>query len=263
MLFVKNDSFTFIYLLTNCNGTIKHGFKMMIKEKILITGADGGIGLALIKNYLGFGVGKIYATGLNLERLQEIQKLAPNVIGPIKLDITSNDDVMNCAEIANDVTLLINNAGIELKKSFVDENNEAFARKEMEVNYFGMIKMINAFIPVIRKSPEGKIVNVLSLASLAIVNRIATYCATKFACHAMTESLRESLKNEDILVCGVYMGYVDTKMVPEKIIYEKAEPLEVARNIIESIEKKIVHIYPDKMAREFSRENKIRTKFYE
>ena len=235
----------------------------MIKEKILITGADGGIGLALIQNYLEFGVDKIYATGLNFEKLQEIQKLAPDVIEPIKLDITSDEDVINCANIANDVTLLINNAGIELKKSFVDENSEVFARKEMEVNYFGMIKMINAFLPIIKKSEEGKIVNVLSLASLAIVNRIATYCATKFACHALTESLRESLKNENILVCGVYMGYVDTKMVPEKIIYEKAEPLEVAKNIIESIERKTIHIYPDKMAIEFSRENKISTKFYE
>ena len=235
----------------------------MIKEKILITGADGGIGLALIQNYLEFGVEKIYATGLNLEKLQEIQKLEPKVIEPIQLDITLDDEVKNCANIANDVTLLINNAGIELKKSFVDEHSEFFARKEMEVNYFGMIKMINAFLPIVKRSEEGKIVNILSLASLAIVNRIATYCATKFACHALTESLRESLKTENLFVGGVYMGYVDTKMVPEKIIYEKAEPLEVAKNIITAIERKEIHIYPDKMALEFSQQNKINTKFYE
>lgn len=236
---------------------------MIENENVLITGSDGGIGLALINILLEKGVHKIYATGLNMDRLHVIKELSPNKIVPIQLDITDKVQIKKCAEIAQDVSILINNAGIELKKSFLDEGASEAGALEMKVNYFGMIDMIAEFLPILEQNKKAKIVNILSMASLVIVKRLATYCATKTAAHVLTESIRQELLEKNILVSGVYMGYVNTKMVPEKVAYEKEEPINVAREIIESLLLDEIHIFPDKISKEYSEKNPIQTVFYQ
>ncbi len=237
--------------------------KNLTNDIILITGADGGIGSALTHEFIIRGVKKVYATGLSLEKLQLLSNQHPEKIIPIVLDVTNIESIKNCVSICSETTILINNAGVELKKSFLDENSSQAALFEMKVNYLGVIDMIQQFIPILEKNKNSTIVNTLSIGSLAISKRLGTYCATKTAAHLLTESIREELSLKNIQVSGVYMGYVNTQMVTEDTITKKSEPSDIAIGICNGIEKNLNHIFPDEMGLEFVKQNPIKTHYFD
>ena len=111
---------------------------------ILITGADGGIGIALVDECLEQGAKKIYVTGLNLEKLNQVFK-SYNKVTSVELDVTNLEAIKKCAEQCGDTNLLINNAGVEFKVPFIAEQSGQAALMEMKVNYIGLIDMINSF----------------------------------------------------------------------------------------------------------------------
>ena len=229
---------------------------------ILITGADGGIGTALVDECLAQGAKKIYATGLNLENLNQIFKGYDKVF-PVELDVTSSIQIKECAEECKDINLLINNAGVEFKVPFIAEKSSQAALMEMKVNYIGLIDMINSFLPNLERVEYAGIVNILSLGALAIVKRLGTYCASKSASHVLTEVIREELEEKNIKVMATYIGYVDTDMVPEETKTEKSTPKNIAIGICNGINNNEDHIYPDKTTRDYIKEYPIETVFYE
>jgi len=229
---------------------------------ILITGADGGIGTALVDECLQQGAKKIYATGLNLEKLNNVFKNYSSVVA-VELDVTNIDDIKKCAEQCVDTNLLINNAGVEFKVPFIAEKSSQAALIEMKVNYIGLIDMINSFIPNLEKLEHAGIVNVLSLGALAIVKRLGTYCASKSASHVLTETIREELEAKNIKVMATYIGYVDTSMVPEETKTEKSTPKNIAIGICNGINTNESYIYPDKTTQDYIKEYPITTVFYE
>src|SRR5690606_38866042 len=103
----------------------------------LITGADGGIGTALIKALIKRNTAKVYATGISADRLNLLASGAPDKIVPVVLDVTDEDSVNAAAKRCNDADILINNAGVELKSDFIGENAAQKALFEMKVNYIG------------------------------------------------------------------------------------------------------------------------------
>lgn len=229
---------------------------------ILITGADGGIGIALVKECLIQGAKKIYATGLKLENLNQTFKDVEKVV-PVELDVTNSERIKECAELCADTNLLINNAGVEFKIPFIAEKSSQAALMEMKVNYIALIDMINSFIPNLERLNHAGIVNILSLGALAIVKRLGTYCASKSAAHVLTETIREELEEKNIKVMATYIGYVDTNMVPEKTKTEKSTPKNIAIGICEGINKNESHIYPDKTTKNYIEKYPIKTVFYE
>ena len=229
---------------------------------ILITGADGGIGAALVEECLSRGAKKIYATGLKLENLNRKFESFENVF-PIELDVTNPEQIKKCAELCNDANLLINNAGVEFKVPFIAEKSAQAALMEMKVNYIALIDMINSFIPNLQKLENAGIVNVLSLGALAIVKRLGTYCASKSASHVLTETIREELEEKNIKVMATYIGYVDTSMVPEETKTEKSTPENIAIGICEGIDKNESHIYPDRTTKDYIKNYPINTVFYD
>lgn len=229
---------------------------------ILITGADGGIGTALVDECLEQGAKKIYATGLKLENLNEIFKGYDKVIS-IELDVTNSKRIIECAEQCADTNLLINNAGVEFKVPFIAEKSSQAALMEMKVNYIGVIDMINSFLPNLEKLEHAGIVNVLSLGALAIVKRLGTYCASKSASHVLTETIREELEKKHVKVMAAYIGYVDTSMVPEETQTEKSTPKNIAIGICKGINGNESHIYPDKTTKDYIKNYPINTVFYE
>ncbi len=229
---------------------------------ILITGADGGIGTALVKECVLQGAKKIYATGLKLENLNQRFKNNEKVF-PVELDVTNSEQIKTCAELCADTNILINNAGVEFKVPFIAEKSSQAALLEMKVNYIALIEMINAFIPSLQKQKHAGIVNILSLGALAIVKRLGTYCASKAASHVLTETIREELEAKNIKVMATYIGYVDTNMVPEDTKTEKSTPKHIAAGICEGINNNENHIYPDKTTKDYIKAYPIRTVFYE
>ena len=229
---------------------------------ILITGADGGIGTALVEECIRQGAKKIYATGLRIENLDQAFSKYENVIS-VELDVTDQVKIKECAAQCADTNLLINNAGVEFKVPFMAERSNEAALLEMKVNYIGLIDMINAFVPNLEKLDHAGIVNVLSLGALAIVKRLGTYCASKSAAHVLTETIREELGEKGIKVMATYIGYVDTSMVPEETKTEKSTPQNIAKGICKGIDHNESHIYPDQTTQDYIKLHPINTVFYE
>ncbi|MEX0274586.1 MAG: SDR family NAD(P)-dependent oxidoreductase [Flavobacteriaceae bacterium] len=229
---------------------------------ILITGADGGIGVALVNECLAKGAKKIYATGLKLENLNPLFNNYDTVI-TIALDVTDPEQIVKCAKQCSDTNLLINNAGVEFKVPFVAKKSSQAALMEMKVNYIGLIDMINSFLPTLQKLEHAGIVNILSLGALAIVKRLGTYCASKSASHILTETIREELEEKGIKVMATYIGYVDTAMVPEDTKTEKSTPQNIAIGICKGIDNNESYMYLDRITKDHIKKYPIRTVFYE
>jgi NAD(P)-dependent dehydrogenase (short-subunit alcohol dehydrogenase family) len=114
-----------------------------------------------------------------------------------------------------------------LASPIVAENSEAALRAEMEVNVFGMLRMVRAFAPILAKNGGGAIANMLSVVSWFVFPFNATYCASKHAALALTEGVRMQLKAQGTRVVAVYAGFIDTDMAAG-FDREKTPPRQVA-----------------------------------
>lgn len=182
---------------------------MNIAESVaLVTGANRGSGRAFVENLLGRGVKKIYAAAREQDALPPF---GPRCV-PLTIDVTDRESVWAAATQAPDVTLLINNAGLNHTARFLDPLAFSAAREEMEVNYFGTLEMCRAFAPSLSKSPNGTIVNMLSVLARVSMPAMGSLCASKAAAMRMTEGIRAELRTRGVRVIGVLPGAVDTEM---------------------------------------------------
>jgi NAD(P)-dependent dehydrogenase (short-subunit alcohol dehydrogenase family) len=171
----------------------------------LVTGANRGIGKALVAELHARGAAKIYAGVRDPASITD-----PDLI-PIALDITDPSQVAAAARTAADVDLVVNNAGIggvstPLTASLDD------ARAELETNYLGLISMTQAFAPVLKANGGGAFVNVLSVVSWVVMPHLTTYSASKSAGWAYSNAARIELATQGTEVVGVHVGYVDTDL---------------------------------------------------
>src|SRR6202041_1645220 len=133
-----------------------------------------------------------------------------------------------------DVNILINNAGIMLKTTMLSEQSAESMRREMNVNVFGTLAMIQAFAPILAKNGGGAIANMLSVVSWFVFPFNATYCASKHAALALTEGVRIQLKSQGTQVVAVYAGFIDTDMAGG-FDREKTPPRQVAERTLAGI----------------------------
>lgn len=179
---------------------------------VLVTGANRGIGRAYVDELLQRGAAKIYLGARDPTSLAEQLKGGDGRLVPLKLDVTDTAQVADAAKAAKDVTLLINNAGYAGEGSAYTTYSLANARQEMEVNYFGLLAMANAFAPILKANGGGAIVNVLSFLSHVTIPLVATYSASKAAALAVTDSLRAELAGQGTKVVSVMPVQVETDM---------------------------------------------------
>ncbi|CAH2030264.1 Short-chain dehydrogenase [Trichlorobacter ammonificans] len=221
---------------------------MNLKAKtVLVTGANGGVGSALVKALLEKGAAKIYAAARTVAAVQELVQFNPERIVAVPLDITSAASVAAAAEQCVDVNLLINNAGINRCVSLLGRAGLEAAREEMEVNFFGTLAMCRAFAPLLEAKGSGTIVNVCSIIGLVNLPVNGTYCASKAAGHSLLQGMRAELAPRGIRVVGVYPGPVDTKMTAGQEM-PKATPVQVASAILTGLERDAEDIFPDPMS---------------
>ncbi len=225
---------------------------MRIENAIaLVTGANRGIGRAIVAALLARGAKKVYATARNADTLAPVVALDPARVVALQLDVTDAGDLDAAAAAAGDITLLINNAGV-LSSLNLFEGGVETARMDMEINYFGPLAAIRALSPMIAANGGGAVVNVLSVVSLASMPGLGGYSATKAAAHSLTQSARTVLAGQNIRVHGVYPGPVDTDMA-KGFEMDKASPESVAENILSGVEADLDEIYPDPMAEQVGR----------
>ncbi|MGE0496227.1 MAG: SDR family oxidoreductase [Ramlibacter sp.] len=210
---------------------------------VLITGANRGIGLAFAREALARGARKVYAGAR-----QPASITLPGVEA-LQLDVTSAADIAAAAQRCQDVTVLINNAGVATLGGFLADADGESSRAQLETNFFGPLRMSQAFAPVLAANGGGAIVNVLSVASWINRPLLGVYGATKSAAWALTNGLRHELRAQGTQVLGMHMGFVDTDLT-RGIDMPKSTPGDVVRRALDALEAGADEVLADDITRQ-------------
>ncbi|HUE53849.1 MAG TPA: SDR family NAD(P)-dependent oxidoreductase [Terriglobales bacterium] len=212
---------------------------MTIADKaVLVTGANRGIGQALVEEALRRGVKRVYAG------TRQPLTHSDGRVTPLTLDVTNAAQIQDAVERVESLDILINNAGVDLHD---DLSDRAGIDRHLAVNFFGTHGVTQAFMPLLARS-EGAIVNVLSLAALASVPFSPAYAISKAAAFSMTQSLRALWAGRGVKVHAVFAGPVDTDMT-RSLDIPKASPESVAGAIFDGLANGDEDIFPDPMSK--------------
>jgi NAD(P)-dependent dehydrogenase (short-subunit alcohol dehydrogenase family) len=194
----------------------------------LVTGANRGLGAAFAQALLDRGAAKVYAGA------RDVSTITDPRLHPLPLDVTDADSIATAVQAAGDVSIVVNNAGVAGVVSVLGADAEL--RRQMDVNYFGLVDVSRAFAPVLAANGGGAIVNVLSDVSWRGSTFLGAYAATKAAAWSATNSTRLELADQGTLVVGVHAGYIDTDLTAGLDV-PKLAPSEVAGDTLDAVEK--------------------------
>jgi len=207
----------------------------------LVTGANRGLGRQLAAQLLARGA-TVYAGARNPDTVD-----LPGA-KVVQLDITDPASVAAAAEVAGDITVLINNAGSSTGSELLGGDLEDI-RLEMETHYFGTLSVVRAFAPKIAANGGGSILNILSALSWVSFPAVGAYCAAKSAEWSLTNALRSELAAQGIRIAGLHVGYMDTDMAAS-VAGPKANPADVAGIALDGIEADAYEIVADETSRQ-------------
>jgi NAD(P)-dependent dehydrogenase (short-subunit alcohol dehydrogenase family) len=211
---------------------------MSIADKtILVTGANRGIGQALVEEALNRGAKRVYAGTRRPLAHQDAR------VTPLALDVTSAEQVQAAVGSVASLDILINNAGLAIYEDLSDRDA---LEQQLAVNLYGTYGVTQAFLPLLTGS-GGAIVNVLSLAAVAAVPVMPAYSISKAAAFSLSQSMRALLAGQGVRVHAVLGGPVDTDM-SRVLDIPKASPESVARAILDGVEKGEEDIFPDALS---------------
>ncbi|MBH1934808.1 SDR family oxidoreductase [Streptomyces sp. AV19] len=227
---------------------------------VLVTGANRGIGSALVTAFLERGAARVHAGARDPGTLAAVTARDPERIRPLALDITDPTSVTSAALTAPDVTLLVNNAGVHVMGHLL-EMDLRDVETVMNTNWLGTLRVLRAFAPVVERNGGGAVVNVISVGAFGGTPSMGGYPASKAALNALTQAVRPDLAPRGIAVHAVYPGPVDTDMLrlaanalPRMAEFPRATTADVARAIIEGVEADTQEIFPDPFAEQLGEE---------
>lgn len=198
----------------------------------LVTGASRGMGRHFVRELLARGARRVYAAARRPELIDTSDAAGRLVALP--LDITDPASVDAAAAAAQDVTFLVNNAGILTGQRLVS-GDLAEIRREMETHYFGTLAVTRGFAPVLARNGGGAILNVLSVISWLAYDGVGAYSAAKAAAWGLTNNVRLELAGQGTLVTGLHVGAVDTDMMAGYDV-PKSDPAAVVRAALDGVE---------------------------
>jgi NAD(P)-dependent dehydrogenase (short-subunit alcohol dehydrogenase family) len=201
---------------------------------VLVTGANRGIGRALVDEALRRGAKRVYAASRRPLTHGDAR------VTPLTLDITNPEQIAAAAARVESLDILINNAGLA---EFDDLSDRATLERHLAVNLFGPYAMVQAFLPALTRS-KGAVVNVLSIAGLAALPIIPSYSISKGAALSLSQSLRALFAKRGVSVHIVLPGPVDTDM-SRGLDIPKASPQSVAAAIFDGVAQNEDDIFPD------------------
>jgi NAD(P)-dependent dehydrogenase (short-subunit alcohol dehydrogenase family) len=211
---------------------------MTIEGKtVLVTGANRGIGQALVEEALRRGAKRVYAG------TRQPLAHADERVTPLALDVTDGGQIQAAVENVDSLDVVINNAGLAL---YGDLRDRAALEQSLAVNLYGPYDVTQAFLPLLTES-RGAIVNVVSLAAWAAVPVLAAYSVSKAAAFSLSQALRALLAGQGVSVHVAMLGPVDTDMV-RALEIPKSSPESVARGIFDGVENDEEDIFPDPMS---------------
>jgi len=207
-------------------------------KAVLVTGANRGIGQALVKEALSRGARRVYA-GTRQPLAHPDRRVTP-----LALEVTSTAQIQAAAGRVDSLDLLINNAGVAL---YDDLGDRGVLEQHLAVNLFGIYDVIRAFLPLLTDS-RGAIVNNLSLNAFAPLPVIPAYSVSKAAAFSLTQSHRALLAGRGVNVHAVLTGPTDTD-INRDLDIPKASAESVARAIFDGVERGEDDIFPDPLSR--------------
>jgi NAD(P)-dependent dehydrogenase (short-subunit alcohol dehydrogenase family) len=208
---------------------------------VVVTGGQRGLGKAIVDELLQRGAAKVYATARTPRPTDD-----PRVVS-VELDVTKSDSVAALASTASDADIVINNAGVLGGLKLLDSDIEE-VRAVFETNYFGALRVAKAFAPVLADNGGGALVDISSV--LSWVGGFGGYGDSKAAIWSLSNSLRIELEKQGTLVTSVHLGYTDTDMTSGFDV-PKNDARDVAREIVDGIERGDAEVLVDDMTRHF------------
>lgn len=207
---------------------------------VVVTGGQRGLGKAIVDELLQRGVAKVYATARAPRPSDD-----PRVVS-VALDVTDPESVAALADTASDANVVVNNAGTfgapKLLTSDIDEIRTVF-----DTNYFGALRVAQAFAPILARNGGGALVDIHSV--LSWLAGFGAYGDSKAAIWSATNSLRIELAPQGTLVTGVHLGYTDTDMVSSFDV-PKNDPRDVAKQIVDAVERGDAEVLADDLTRQ-------------
>jgi NAD(P)-dependent dehydrogenase (short-subunit alcohol dehydrogenase family) len=206
-------------------------------KTVLVTGANRGLGRALVDEALRRGAKRVYAAA------RQPMVVPDERVTPVILDVTDRAQIQEAVDGIESLDILINNAGVSVPDDLSDRS--AF-EQHLAVNLYGTLDVTQAFLPALTRS-RGAVVNVVSLGAVAAVPVLPAYSVSKAASLSLTQSLRALLAGRGVSVYAVMPGPIDTDMV-RALEIPKTPPEDVARGTLDGVERGEEEIFPDPMS---------------
>ena len=204
---------------------------------VLVTGANRGLGQALVEEALRRAAKRVYAAS------RQPVIVPAQRVRPLILDVTDRAHIQDAVDEVESLDILINNAGVSVPD---DLSDRAAFEQHLAVNLYGTLDVTRAFLPSLKRS-HGTVVNVVSLGAVAAVPVLPAYSVSKAASLSLTQSLRALLAGQGVSVYAVLPGPIDTDMVRDLDI-PKTRPEDVARATLDGVERGEEEIFPDPMS---------------
>jgi NAD(P)-dependent dehydrogenase (short-subunit alcohol dehydrogenase family) len=222
---------------------IQRNIMKLDNATVLITGANRGIGLAFAKAALARGARKVYAGA------RDPKSVTLPGVTPIQLDVNSPADIAAAVEVAGDVTVVINNAGIAQFSGLLAPDAEASLRQQLETNVFGVLRISRAFAPVLAANGGGALLNVASVASWITSPALASYAVSKSAAWSLSNGLRNELRGQKTQVLTLHMAFVDTDMA-QGIPSPKSTPGDIVARAFDAFEAGADEVLADELTQQ-------------
>jgi NAD(P)-dependent dehydrogenase (short-subunit alcohol dehydrogenase family) len=206
-------------------------------KTVLVTGANRGLGQALVDEALRRGAKRVYAAS------RRSMVIPDDRVTPLVLDVTDPSQIRDAVDRVESLDMLINNAGVSVPDDLSDRS--AF-EQHLAVNLYGTLDVTQAFLPSLTRS-QGAVVNVVSLSAVAAVPVMPAYSVSKAAALSVTQSLRALLAGRGVSVYAVLPGPIDTDMV-RALDIPKTAPEDVARATLDGVQRGEEEIFPDPMS---------------
>jgi len=229
---------------------MSHGIDIHNKV-VLVTGANRGIGKVIAESFLENGAKKVYAAVRDIASANELLEKYGDRVSAINIDLANPQTIKDAATTASDVDIVVNNAGVLTSTTPLDSNAVESLNFEMDINVGGLIRMSQAFAPVLKQNGGGALIQLNSIASIKNFVPFTTYSASKAAAYSVTQSLRELLSDQGTFVMSVHPGPIATDMGDAAGLSEIAEPATLVSDaIIKGLKQGAFHVFPDTMAKQ-------------